>query len=96
MVSGLRVRDETPSISRRELISISVEVLGSYSIYLFYLGGRGTVRDDNINRNPSCWGSRAIIAPRELLLILSGGIPLSLIFGMYPVYIRYDRPPVRG
>ena len=53
----LRVCDETPSISRRELISISVEVLGSYSIYLFYLGGRGTVRDNNNNRNPSCWGS---------------------------------------
>ena len=58
----VQVRGETPSISRRELISISVEVLGSYSIYLFYLGGRGTVRDNN--RNPSGRGGPPTIVPR--------------------------------
>ena len=45
----LRVRDETPSIRRRELISISVEVLRSYGDHPFDLEGRGTVRDNNNN-----------------------------------------------
>ena len=45
-------------------------------------GRRGTARKQQHNNNDtmmSCRGSRAIIAPREVRLILSG-IPLSLIY----------------
>ena len=87
IVHDLRVHDETTSIRRRELISISVEVLGSYSVYLFYLGGRGTVRDNSNNQNPLCRGPPPTIVPRGLPLIRSGGIPLSLTYTLYPIYV---------
>ena len=72
---GFRVRDKTPSISRHKLISISVEVLRSYSVYLLYLGRAGTARGDDDDLAAAI---RAVADDR------SGGALLDSVLGNSP------------